>query len=110
MSIRRDGRLRRGRYFAFPHGGRFPAVRPGRFDGPGNAVLRDVIFPVEREGLDVVAKDEPVLAATSVFNFVGQAVELALVGIQFPCANEGIIGRERAGADKAKECAGQQNA
>ena len=65
-------------------------------------------FPIERQGLDVVAEDELVLAAAGIFNLEGQAVELALVGIQFPFANEGIVGRERAGADEARSAQGSR--
>ena len=45
------------------------------------------------------AENEPVLATASVFNFVIQASELALVGIKLPFPNKGIVGREGAGAD-----------
>ena len=53
-----------------PVSSRFPG-RAGRLDRPGIAVLGDVTFPVEREGLDVVAKDEAEFGVAGVFDFVG---------------------------------------
>ena len=51
-----------GRHFAVPLIGRFPTARPGRFDGPGVAVSGHMTFPIERESLDIIAKDELVLS------------------------------------------------
>ena len=60
-------------------------------------------FPIEGHGLNVVTESETVLAAAGVFDLILQAVELALVGIQFPIADKGIVGPERAGADEAEK-------
>ena len=54
----------------------------------------NVTFPIEGESLDVVTKTESILAVARIFDFVGQAVELALIGIQFPLADEGRVVRE----------------
>ena len=61
-------------------------------------------FPIESEGLDIVAEDEPVLAAAGIFNLVIQASQLAFIGIKLPFADKGIVGRERAGGHNAEEC------
>ena len=62
-------------------------------------------FPIESEGLGVVPENEPVLAPAGIFNLVIQAIHLALVGIKLSFADKGIIGRERAGAQKLRSVA-----
>jgi hypothetical protein len=59
-------------------------------------------LPVEGEGLDIVAKNEPVLAATSLFDLVLQPIHPALIRIELPFADEGIAGCVRGSADKAE--------
>ena len=98
LAVLRHGPLRFARYFAVPLVGRFPTVWSGRFDGPSVAVFGDMTFSIESEGLDIVAKAEPILATAGIFNFVIQAIHLAFVGIKLPFADKGIIGRERARA------------
>ena len=77
-----------------PHGvaGRFaisfrnpmPGVRSALRHRPGIPILGRVRFAIDSNGLGVVAKDELVLVAAGFFDFVSEAIELALVGIKLP--------------------------
>jgi hypothetical protein len=69
-----------------------PAVRPALRHRPGIPILGRIRFAIESDCLGVVAKDELVLVVAGFFDFVSEAIELALVGIKFPFSDEGIVG------------------
>ena len=50
------------------------------------------------EGLGVVTEGELVLAILALIDLIGEAVELALLRIELPFADERIVLRERSGA------------
>ena len=72
-----------------------PAVRAFLGHRPGIAVLGRVGFAIERNSLGVVAKGERVLVVPGVSHFISEAVECALVRIEFPPPDEGIVRCER---------------
>src|SRR5262249_31761397 len=96
-----------------PHGvaGRFaisfrdpvPGVRSAFSHRPSIAVLGHGRFAIERNGFAVIAEDELVLVVASIFDLVGEAVELALIGIKLPFSDKGLVGGTNQGRSAEAE-------